>query len=262
MLISYKRSQTSIILRLKIRNSSTGQGLTGLAHNSTGLVISTIADNEATATAYTAAGSTIETITTLGTYAAPTATKCRFKEIDSTNHPGLYELQLADARYAVASAKSLIVSISGATNAANCDALVPLSDIDLYDAVNLGSSAVAAIKAKTDNLPTDPADASDIAASFSSIASTLATIASFIDTEVATLITSVGSSLNTKVTAIQKLLEADLAVDTSVTPWALVFLENGTGGIGVGMELLRQPLKDVNGNTVTSTSTIIGRAGL
>lgn len=46
---------------------------------------------------------------------------------------------------------------------------------------------VAAIKAKTDNLPFDPADASDIAASFSSIASTLTTIATYIDTEVAAI---------------------------------------------------------------------------
>ena len=46
---------------------------------------------------------------------------------------------------------------------------------------------VAAIKAKTDNLPTDPADASDIAASFSTVNSTLATIAAYIDTEVAAI---------------------------------------------------------------------------
>lgn len=46
---------------------------------------------------------------------------------------------------------------------------------------------IAAIKAKTDALPSDPADASDIAASFSSLASTLATIASYIDTEVAAI---------------------------------------------------------------------------
>lgn len=45
---------------------------------------------------------------------------------------------------------------------------------------------VAAIKAKTDNLPPDPADASDIAAA-------LATIAGYIDTEVATLITNVAT---------------------------------------------------------------------
>jgi hypothetical protein len=46
---------------------------------------------------------------------------------------------------------------------------------------------VAAIKAKTDNLPTDPADASDIAASFVTVNNTLATIASYIDTEVAAI---------------------------------------------------------------------------
>lgn len=46
---------------------------------------------------------------------------------------------------------------------------------------------VAAIKAKTDNLPADPADASDIAASFTAISTTLTTIANYIDTEVAAI---------------------------------------------------------------------------
>jgi hypothetical protein len=144
MLISYKRGQGSVILRVKILNSSvsTGAGLTGLTNASAGLIISTIADNEATATAYTVAGSNVETITTLGTYAAPTAGKCRFKEVDATNHPGVYEIQLADARFAVASAKSLLVSISGATNAAQCDAVIPLRDLDPYDAVRAGLSAL------------------------------------------------------------------------------------------------------------------------
>lgn len=134
MLISYARSQTSVILRVKLLDSSvsTGAGLTGLDNTSAGLIISTIADNEATATAYTQAGSTIETIATLGTYAAPTALKCRFKEVDSTNHPGVYEVQLADARYAVASAKSLCISLSGAANLAQCDVTVPLVDRDPY----------------------------------------------------------------------------------------------------------------------------------
>lgn len=140
MLISYHRGQTGIVLRVKIRNSSvsTGAGLTGLTYASSGLRIGTIADNEATSTAYTVAGSTIETITTLGTYQTPTATKCRFKEVDATSHPGIYEVQLANARYAVASAKSLIVSISGATNAAECDVTIPLTDVDPYDAAAFG----------------------------------------------------------------------------------------------------------------------------
>ena len=46
---------------------------------------------------------------------------------------------------------------------------------------------VAAIKAKTDALPSDPADASDIAASFSTVNSTLAAISGYIDTEVAAI---------------------------------------------------------------------------
>lgn len=145
VLISYKRGQTSIILRVKIRNSSvsTGAGLTGLTHSSTGLKISTIADNEATATTYTVAGSTIETITTLGTFATPTATKCRFKEVDATNHPGIYEIQLDNTRFAVSSSKSLLISISGATNAAECGALIPLTDLDLYDSVRAGLTGLA-----------------------------------------------------------------------------------------------------------------------
>jgi hypothetical protein len=46
---------------------------------------------------------------------------------------------------------------------------------------------IAAIKAKTDNLPTDPADASDIASSFSTVNTKLDTIDDFLDTEVAAI---------------------------------------------------------------------------
>ncbi len=157
MLIGYKRGQTSVILRVKILNSSlgTGAGLTGLTSGSSGLRISTIVDNEATATAYTVAGSTIETITTLGTYATPTSTKCRFKEVDATNHPGVYELQIADARFAVSNAKSLMVSISGATNAAETDVVIPLTDIDFYSATvdsNVTNIAGAAVNTSSAQL--------------------------------------------------------------------------------------------------------------
>ena len=144
MLIGYKRGQTSVILRVKILNSSvaTGAGLTGLTSASSGLIISTIADNEASATTYTVAGSTIESITTLGTFATPTATKCRFKEVDATNHKGVYEIQLDNTRYAVSSAKFLLVSILGATNCAETDIVIPLRDLDQYDAVRAGLTAL------------------------------------------------------------------------------------------------------------------------
>jgi hypothetical protein len=144
MLLSYKRSQGSIILRVKILDSAatTGAGKTGLAYNSAGLIVSTIADNEASATAYTQAASHVEDISTLGTYAAPSADCCRFKEVDSTNHKGVYEIQLADARFAVASAKSLLVSVLGVTGAAETDCVIPLVDLDPYDGVRAGLTSL------------------------------------------------------------------------------------------------------------------------
>lgn len=108
-----RNGQTSNIIRafLPDSTSTTGAGKTGLTFASSGLIIATIADVESAAVAYTVAGSTIETITTNGTFAAPTATKCRFKEVDATNFPGVYEIQIADARFAVANARILFVSI-------------------------------------------------------------------------------------------------------------------------------------------------------
>jgi hypothetical protein len=47
---------------------------------------------------------------------------------------------------------------------------------------------IAAIKAKTDNLPTDPADASDVAAAFSTVNATLSTLAGYLDTEIAAIL--------------------------------------------------------------------------
>lgn len=144
MLHAFKNGQTSVVLRAKLLDSSstTGAGLTGLTSASASLIISTIADNEATATAYTQAGSTIESITTLGTFAAPTATKCRFKEVDSTNHKGIYEFQFADARFAVSSAKSLLVSVLGATNLQQADFVIQLQTDDPY-VTKLTAAAVA-----------------------------------------------------------------------------------------------------------------------
>lgn len=59
----------------------------------------------------------------------------------------------------------------------------------LASAANLATvdGVVDAIKAKTDNLPSDPADASDIAAAFGTVNSTLGTIAGYIDTEIAAI---------------------------------------------------------------------------
>jgi len=57
------------------------------------------------------------------------------------------------------------------------------------------AASISAIKAKTDNLPSDPADASDIAAAFSTVNSTLSTIASYVDTEVASILAAVDTEV-------------------------------------------------------------------
>ncbi len=136
MLISYKLGQDSIILRVKITDSSKNDntGVISLTNTSVGLNISTIVDNEATPTVYKSSNSTIETITTLGVYVAPTATKCRFKQVDPNNHSGLYEIQIADTRYAVSNAKSILVTIAAITalNVAQSDSLIPLVRHDPY----------------------------------------------------------------------------------------------------------------------------------
>jgi hypothetical protein len=137
-----KLGSTSQIARVRFTNSSTGNGLAGLTSASSGLIISTIADNEATATSYTVAGSTIESIATLGAFVTPTATKCRFKEVDATNQPGVYELQIADARFAVSSAKRLVISWTGAANLKDDSYEIQLTSFDPYDSVRGGFTSL------------------------------------------------------------------------------------------------------------------------
>lgn len=154
MLISYVLGQTSIILRVKIPDTSKtdNSGVTGITSTTTGLSISTIADNEASATVYTSAASHVQTITTLGTFAAPSASNCRFKEVDSTNHPGIYEIQLDNSRYNVSSSKSLLITIKSisASNVAQVDVLIPLVQLNPYsNSVKLTSDGVDAIVAET-----------------------------------------------------------------------------------------------------------------
>lgn len=83
------------------------------------------------------------------------------------------------------------VSGGGGLDAAGVRAAIGLASANLDtqlaaidDAID---TEVAAIKAKTDNLPADPADASDIAAAFATVNSALTTIDDFLDTEIAAI---------------------------------------------------------------------------
>lgn len=90
----------------------------GVTSATAGLQIRVRANNSALGweDTFTQSGSTIEGITTIGTYAAPTATKIRFAECETGS--GLYQIMMADALYATASAKSLTVEIQDTSSPA------------------------------------------------------------------------------------------------------------------------------------------------
>jgi len=132
-----------------------GSGLTGLDSTSSGLRIDVIRELETTVTSYTVAGSTIETITTIGTYAAPTATKCRFKVVDGTNMPGLYEIHLAQALTGTGDAsRNLIVMIRGAANLIPCVSEVQLTVADLEVAIPTADQNADALLDRTSGIET------------------------------------------------------------------------------------------------------------
>lgn len=146
MSYAFKNGATGVLLRIQLYDSTktaTNGGLTGLSGSSTGLIISTICDDEPTTTVYSQAGGTIQTIATLGTYAAPSANNCRFAQVDSVNAPGLYELQLLNARFAVSGAKYITVTmpaVSGLNLIQMQPLVIPLTDIDPYSRASLFQS--------------------------------------------------------------------------------------------------------------------------
>lgn len=74
-----------------------------------------------------------------------------------------------------------VIKVAGTTQTAG-DIPALINTLDDYV-----DTEVSAIKAKTDNLPSDPADASDIAASFTTVNGKLDTIDDFLDTEIAAI---------------------------------------------------------------------------
>lgn len=116
-------------------------------------------------------------------YTTPTVT-----ELDATNMPGVYSLLLDEDTTIDAGddSQEYCVHITHA-------GMAPVTrTIELYrPKITLGetltASDITAIKAKTDNLPTDPADASTIDASFTTVNDTLVLIAGYVDSEVAAI---------------------------------------------------------------------------
>src|ERR1019366_89970 len=119
---------TSYIAQVFIQDSSstTGAGLTGLAYNTGSLTAYYHRDTDTTATAISLVTMTVGTYTSSG-----------FKEIDSTNMPGWY--QLCPPTGALASgAKSCAIHLKGATNMAPLPLEIELTATNNQDGVHGG----------------------------------------------------------------------------------------------------------------------------
>ena len=126
MKLLLKKNETSVIAHVFIQDasSSVGGGLTGLAYN-TGSLVAYYVKPGGTLTAIT-----LQDITTLGTYEAPTSSAhMRFKLLHNTNVPGLYELHLHTDT--LATNNQIVIMMRGATNMAPLLLEIQLTDLDL-----------------------------------------------------------------------------------------------------------------------------------
>jgi len=128
-------------------SSTTGAGLTGITSGSSGLAGRYIYPGG------TSVALTFETITTLGTYQAPTSNAyLRIKELDATNHPGVYEIHYHNDWFSTANArKAAILTIKGVTNMAQLNHKVTI-DYALQPATAARTLTVSSTGAALANL--------------------------------------------------------------------------------------------------------------
>lgn len=107
MSILIERGETSIIRAIFIGDdsSASGAGKTGIVYNSSGIACHYWYPGVSGETAIT-----LEDISTLGTYSAPTSNAhMRIKQIDATNFPGYYEIQIHDDWASIVNARKQAV---------------------------------------------------------------------------------------------------------------------------------------------------------
>ena len=140
MKLTIKKGTTSNIIHVFILDisKSNGEGITGLTYNTTGLTAYYLRPGAASATSISLVNATIGTWTSGG-----------FKEVDSTNLPGIYEIGVPDACIA-SGAESCTIMIKGAAE------MAPLP-IELQ----LDTNTNADVKGVVDGIQTDLSNATD-----------------------------------------------------------------------------------------------------
>lgn len=142
------RGETSVIRHVFIMDSTStaGAGKTDLAHNTASLTGYYIYPGG------TPIALTLEDISTLGTYAAPTSSAhLRFKEVSKSNMPGWYELHFHNDWFSVANARrAACVQLKGATGMAPLNLEIDCIGMEIQSAapdVNTETITPAAISA-------------------------------------------------------------------------------------------------------------------
>jgi len=132
MKLQVVKGYTSLRAYVFIQDSSvtTGAGLTGLVYNSSGLVASYVRPG-ASRTAITLATQTVTGAFSSG----------GFVEVDATNMPGVYRLDIPDAALATG-VDSVVVMLKGATNMVPCVLEIQLTSANLNDSVRGGMTAL------------------------------------------------------------------------------------------------------------------------
>lgn len=124
------KGKTSVTLYVKVRNSSSGAPLTGLAFNTASLVAYYVRPlGSATAI-------TLATQTVTGAYSSG-----GFVEVSSANMPGVYRFDPPDAVFATG-VDSAVMVLKGAANMEQVDVEIQLTDVNLQDAVRAGLTAL------------------------------------------------------------------------------------------------------------------------
>ncbi len=142
MKFSRARGSTSniIVVFLEDTTSTTGGGKTGLSNTST-INISVRRELSSATTNYVG-NTTVQTIATLGTFAAPSASNCRFKEIDATNQPGMYEIQFLDAIFDTSDTSRFLSGMVTGTGVAPCPFEIELTASNNQDGIHFGLTAL------------------------------------------------------------------------------------------------------------------------
>jgi len=152
--VKIKRGSTSVRRLIFIANSSStiGAGLTGLLHNTSGLVAYYFAGDLSNEVQITLAAGTLGSWTSGG-----------FVEVDATNMPGWYEVGIPDA--ALDGGNEVAIQYRGAANMVPVNIYIELDAVDYQSATNFGLSKFADIEADTVDIQSRILDSAGVRAS-------------------------------------------------------------------------------------------------